>query len=419
MESRLAAEVMAAVQDGLAATDRLLAEQFPGDDGSRQPLHTVYVPADRFTPKLPAEWGQAALDLISAQGGIDTVCRTVGVSEEMIPQIAGKVTAKLANQPIEDLRIDFEDGFGDRGDAAEDSAAAEAAGELASAVTDGIAPPFSGVRFKCLEAATRGRGLRTLELFLATLTERLGGLPDGFVVTLPKVSTVAQVEAMVTVCGALEQAYGLATGALRFEIQVETPQLIIGPDGRLPLAPAIHAGAGRVTGLHYGTYDYSAALQISAGQQASDHPAADFAKHVMQVVSAGTGVRLSDGSTNVLPLGEEGQVAAAWRLHAGLVRRALEHGFYQGWDLHAHQLPTRYIATFAFYRTGWEQAADRLGTYLGGGESAILDEPATARALARFLQRGLLCGAIDAQELQSRAGLQIAQVSEVARPRPA
>src|SRR3954452_7564450 len=99
----------------------------------------------------------------------------------------------------------------------------------------------------------------------------------------------------------------------------------------------VSAAEGRCTGLHYGTYDYSAALGISAAHQSMEHPAADHAKAVMQVAAAGTGVRLSDGSTNILPVGDRTAVHAAWRLHARLVRRSLERGFYQGWDLHPAQ----------------------------------------------------------------------------------
>ena len=236
-------------------------------------------------------------------------------------------------------------------------------------------------------------------------------------ITFPKVSTVSQVDAMVAVCDELERAYGLAAGRLGFEIQVETPQLIIGPQGGTSVAEAIHAGAGRVTALHYGTYDYSASLQISAEYQASDHPAADFAKQVMQVAAAGTRVHLSDGSTNILPLGSPASVRSAWRLHAGLVRRALARGFYQGWDLHPHQLPTRYIATFEFYRAGLPRAAARLANYVSKTESEILDEPATARALARYLYRGLVCGAVSETEVSRSAGLTGSQLAALARPR--
>ena len=166
----------------------------------------------------------------------------------------------------------------------------------------------------------------------------------------------------------------------------------------------IHAGDGRVTALHYGTYDYSAYCGIPAAFQSMEHPVADHAKLVMQAAAAGTGVRLSDGSTNVLPMGDEAAVRRGWELHARLVRRSLERGYYQGWDLHPAQLPTRYAATYAFYREGFAAAADRLRTYLSRGGSNVMDEPATARALADFVVRGLDCGAVSAARSRRAPG---------------
>jgi hypothetical protein len=246
--------------------------------------------------------------------------------------------------------------------------------------------------------------------------ERRAELPPGLTLTFPKVSTVSQVEAMVSVCRALESAHQLATGSVRFEIQVETPQLVLGADGRAPVAASIHAGDQRVTSLHYGTYDYSASLQIAAEYQSADHPAADHAKQVMQLAAAGTGVHLSDGSTNILPVGDAEQVRDSWRLHAGLVRRALERGIYQGWDMHPGHLPTRFLTNFAFYRDGFPRAAQRLADYVSNTGSGILDEPATARALARFLYRGYACGAVEESELSDAARLDASQLAALARP---
>ena len=165
---------------------------------------------------------------------------------------------------------------------------------------------------------------------------------------------------MVYACERLERTLALTEHALRFEIQVETPQSIIGPDGTALVARMVHASDGRCTALHYGTYDYSAFCGIAAEYQAMDHPAADFAKFGMQAAAAGTGVRLSDGSTNILPVGDESSVRHAWTEHLRLVRRSLRLGYYQGWDLHPAQLPTRYAATYDFYRSGFPQAASRL-----------------------------------------------------------
>jgi hypothetical protein len=409
------------IDGGLADTDRLLAAGYPGDSGTRQPVHTVYVPADRFTPSLAAEWGHQALAAAGAAGGIQRLAEVVGLSPELAAEVAPRVESKLRTEPIEDLRIDFEDGYlaaaksGDP-EATEDDDVIRAADRVTEALAAGIATPFIGIRFKCLEEATRRRGLRTLELFVSRLVQR-GGLPEGLVLTLPKVSTVDQVGAMVYAVERLESALGLRRGRLGFEVQVETPQLIIGADGSHPVAQLPHKSEGRITALHYGTYDYSASLQIAAAYQSMEHPAADFAKEVMQLAVAGTGIRLSDGSTNVLPVGDDAQREEAWKLHARLVRRSLERGFYQGWDLHAHQLPTRYIATYAFYREGFPKASERLRNYVQQTLGAVLDEPATARALAAFVLRGVQCGAVGPEEVLARTGLSEADLTRLAHPR--
>jgi hypothetical protein len=167
----------------------------------------------------------------------------------------------------------------------------------------------------------------------------------------------------------------------------------------------IQAGAGRVSGLHYGTYDYSAACGVSAANQSLAHPVADHAKAVMQLAAAGTGVQLSDGSTNVLPVGDRDAIHAAWRRHARLVRRSLERAYYQGWDLHPGHLVTRYAATYAFYREGMPEGARRLRAYLEHAGGVVLDEPATAQAMASLLVRGLHSGALTAAEVTERAGV--------------
>lgn len=402
------------VDERLRDHDQVLTELYPGDDGRRQPVHTVYLPADRFTPTTTREWGEQAERSTASFGGLEALVGHLGGDAGS----AELVRTKLTREPIEDLRLDFEDGYGDRGDAVEDTDVTASAQAVTAAVAAGIAPPFFGIRFKCFEAPTRRRGLRTLERFVLTLGEA-GTLPSGLVLTLPKVTGADQVAVLADACDRLEDALGGSARRLRFELQMETPQMILGPDGRCPIPEMVAAGRGRVVGLHYGTYDYSDSLQIAAQYQSMEHPAADYAKAVMQVAAAGTGLRLSDGSTNILPVGDAVQQQTAWLLHARLVRRSLERGFYQGWDLHPAQLPTRFLATYAFYRDGFTAAATRLRNYVQRVESAILDEPATARALARFVHRGLACGAIRSDELASEVGLTEAQLLALAHPKVA
>jgi citrate lyase beta subunit len=410
--------VSADIAHALAAVDAELARRYPGDPGSRQPVHTVYVPADAVTPDTARSWGEQALALLDAHAPTPAALAAVlGLPDHLAAPVHDRVRAKLRHEPVEDLRIDFEDGYGHRPDAEEDADAARAA-RLLTAPT---APPHFGIRIKSLERPVRDRAIRTLDIFLTTLLDTGPGPPPaGLRLTLPKVSYAEQVTAMARLCEEFESATGLAPGQIRFEIQIETTQAILGPDGRTTVARMIDAARGRLTGLHYGTYDYSAACQISAAHQALDHPAADHAKAVMQTAAAGTGIQLSDGSTNVLPTGPPDHVLDAWRLHHRLVRRSLARGYYQGWDMHPGQLPTRYAAVYAFYREGLQPATARLAAYTrptggaGGTGGDVLDEPATARALAGFLLRGLHCGALDPAEVTGPTGLAPAALTALA-----
>jgi citrate lyase beta subunit len=406
----LVAELTRELDDRLAEDDDALVARFPGERPGRQPVHTVYVPADRYDADLTARWGEQARQAMTASGDILRACLG-DAAEDLIPLVEDK----LDREPIEDLRIDFEDGYGARPEDVEDDDVRRAAGALADSQAAGTEPPSYGIRFRSFERPTRRRGVATLVAFVGHLLEA-GGTLDGFVVTLPKVTSVAQVEAMALACAQLESVHGLQDGQLRFEVQVETPQSILGPDGTALVARMIHAAAGRVVGLHYGTYDYSAFCGIAAPYQSLEHPVADHAKAVMQAAAAGTGVRLSDGSTNILPVGDDEQVRRGWALHLRLVRRSLERGFYQGWDLHPAQLPTRYAATFAFYRDGFADAAERLRRYVDRSEGSILDEPATARALADFLVRGLECGALRDDDTGRAVGMTAADLTTLARP---
>jgi citrate lyase beta subunit len=380
--TELAERLVAELDVRLAGADAALAADYPGERPGRQPVHTVYVPADRYDAGLVPAYGATALAAVDEHAD---------AFQELVrdDDIVERVRAKLASEPVEDLRIDFEDGYVGKSDEDETADVERTARALAESQRDGTAAPFTGIRMKCFEAHLRARAVRTLTAFVDTLRSS-GGSTDGWVVTLPKVTSVDQVEAMVHVAETLD---------VRFEVQVETPQSILGPDGTALVARMVHAGGARLTGLHYGTYDYSAFVGIVAAHQSLEHPVADHAKLVMQAAAAGTGVRLSDGSTNKLPVGDRETVVAGWAEHHRLVRRSLAHGYYQGWDLHPAQLPTRYAATYAFYREGLASALDRLEAYAGrGSHGGIADEPATARALARYVLRGLDCGAVDPGE---------------------
>jgi citrate lyase beta subunit len=399
----LGEEIYAELDRRLTPGDALRLARYPGEWPERQPVHTCYVPADAVASGLAAQWGSAALAALDDHGLPD-----LGFDPALMEQVLPRVRGKLETEPVEDLRVDAEDGYRGRPDH-EDGDVLRAAAAIAGDIAAGAAPPSVGIRGKSLEAPTRHRGVRSLDVFLGALT---GGRA---VVTLPKVSDVEQVRAFLPVLDALEAAHGVA---LDLELQIETPQAVLGPDGGVTLARMVHVAGPRLIGLHYGTYDYSAALGIAAEYQASDHPAAHFAKQVMQVAVAGTGAHAVDGSTNVLPVGPTEHVHSAWQLHARLVRRALVRGFYQGWDLHPAQLVTRYAATYAFFRAALPAAAARLAAYLDRTGAGVLDEPATARALASVVVRGLDCGAVDVDEVRAAGGPDRADLAKLVGRRP-
>ncbi|MDQ3403518.1 MAG: aldolase/citrate lyase family protein [Actinomycetota bacterium] len=400
LDEALLSDVVARVADDQRERTRL----FPGDRTDRQPVHTCYVPADQATDDLPAEWGAAAVAALEEHAPTPAaLAGIVGLPAEIAGAVHERVRAKLVNEPVEDVRIDFEDGYGVRDDDAEDVDALRAAHLLSRWNL-----PNAGIRMKSFHTvALAARGLRTLDLVLTNLTRS----PEGVGLTFPKVTSADQVSAFADVLDVLERRLDSARGALRFEVQIETTQAVIDHAGRVAIPGLIAAGRGRVCGLHFGTYDYTAACGLGAAQQHLAHSACDFARHIMQVSAAGTGVRLSDGSTNVLPVGDSGSVREGWRTHYRLVRRSLEHGYFQGWDLHPVQLVTRYAAVFAHHLESAEADGRRLAAYLARAGGSVLDEPATAAGLALSLRRGVDCGALDAEEVRRFSGLRVDELT--------
>jgi len=231
---------------------------------------------------------------------------------------------------------------------------------------------------------------------LRTLVSEAGAVPANFAFTLPKVTVPEQVTALVRLLEPFE--------GVKLELMIETPQSIIDASGQIAIPKLLDAAEGRCRGLHFGVYDYTAACNITSGHQNMLHPACDFARHVMQVATAGRGVTLSDGATNILPVSDDRAVVErAMRLHFEHVQRSLMHAFYQGWDLHPAQLPTRYAAVYAFFLESFEPSAARLGNFVQKAAQATLagdvfDDAATGQGLLNFFLRGINCGAFTEQE---------------------
>jgi len=433
MPASLTLEDLDVAASRLTRANEAFAARYPGEGGARQPVHTVYGGAQLFRSDSTGKLGQVALRALRDHApDAATLAAALGLADAgLAERVHARVVEKLEREPVEDFRIDFEDGYGNRPDAEEDGHAESVAREVAKGFSEGTLPPFLGIRVKTLSEELRGRSVRTLDLFLTTLVEATGGaLPPNFVLTLPKVALPEQVEFFVAALEALEPKLGLADGALRFELMVEVPQAIIGPEGRCMLPELVRAGSGRVTAAHFGTYDYTAGVGITAAHQHMRHPACDYAKHAMQVSLAGTGVWLSDGSTTVMPVpvhrptpggapltaAQEAEnrasVHRAWKLHYDDVRHSLVGGFYQGWDLHPAQIPTRYAAVFAFFLESVESAGARLKNFVEKAAQATLvgdvfDDAATGQGLLNYFLRGINCGALTEREALEMTGLSL------------
>ncbi len=410
--------------DSLRAANQDYSDHYPGEGSGRQPVHTVYGGAQLFKAEAARKLGDTALQTLRSFAP-EPADLAAAVGWEADPDLARvvyrRVVEKLEREPVEDFRIDFEDGFGHRSNQEEDHHAVRAALEVARGLTSGLLPPFLGIRVKPLNSDLLARSLRTLDLFLTALLENSQGkLPDNFVVTLPKVPVPDQVEFLAKALARLESALGLASQSLKMELMVELPQAIVDHRGFANLPLLFEAAQGRCVALHFGTYDYTASCQITAAYQEMTHPACDFAKQMMQVAFSGRGVWLSDGATNVLPVPphragpgseltprqqEENRevVHRAWGLHYRHIRHSLQGGFYQGWDLHPGQLPTRYAAVYSFFLENQQAAAERLRNFVEKAALAtlvgdIFDDAATGQGLLNFFLRGINCGAITAAE---------------------
>ncbi|MEU6712665.1 aldolase [Nonomuraea sp. NPDC046802] len=374
---------MRAVPEGFEEVYRIQQARYPAAEAGWQPVHTVYVPADRFTAHTVAEWGDQALSLVKSHlAGPGELGEVFGVPAEIAGAVHAKVLRKLSSEPVEDLRVDFEDGYGVRPGPVEDGHVEQAVEAVAALHADGALPRRWGPRVKSFADGDPERALRTLDGFVSGVVARIGRLPAGFTVTFPKVLMEEYLGQFAGVLAGIEAGFG---GRLRFEMQVEAPQTLAFL--RPGLAETL---GGRLAAAHFGVFDYTAAIGLPPHEQRLDHPACDHARHVMQTAFAGTGVELSDGSLAAAPASDLARdVHALWRRHAETVRHSLRHGFYQGWDMHPSHLVSRFSTVYAFHLARYEVYRERVSAWeerreAGGG---VMDEPATIRTLVAALRR--------------------------------
>ncbi len=419
----------------LSDANRSFMRRYPGESNRRQAVHTVYGGAHLFKADSAQKLGAVALRSLEAYApDAAALARVLGLSpnEQLSEKIYERVVEKLQREPVEDFRLDFEDGYGNRPDIEENQHAVASAGEVARGLAAKTLPPFIGIRIKPLNEDMRMRSVRTLDIFITALLAESGGhLPDNFVITIPKIQLPEQMSAAVRFLEMLEARTGLPAGTLKIEPMIETPQAIINHRGEVALGSLIEAAKGRCRSIHFGVYDYTASCGITAADQTMRHPACDFARQMMLVATAGTGIHLSDGATNILPAGphradedkplssdqiqqNRESVHAAWRLGFEDNMHSLRNGFYQGWDLHPAQLVTRYAAVYSFFLGGLTSASNRLKTFVEKAALAslfgdVFDDAATGQGLLNFFLRGIACGAITENEALA-TGLTIEEI---------
>ena len=434
----------------LRSANLYFQQRYPGDRPDRQPVHTVYGGANLFKADTCIRMGEIALKSLqnyapdfvtlakvleidgheclpdSAKGTKKLEKKLDKMSEKerkkdsawLAYSVYNKMIQKLEKEPVEDFRIDFEDGFGNRPDDEEDATAINAANELSLCMKHKTISSFIGIRIKPFTEDLKYRGVRTLDLFLTTLLERTNNkLPANFVVMLPKVTIPEQVTTLVRLFELIEYKNELAPHTLKMETMVEATQIIMDDEGRNPLLRIIRAGEGRCIAAHFGTYDYTASCGITAKYQTMDHPVCDFAHHMTKVALGGTGIFLSDGATNVMPVAphrgdklsdrekkeNRQSVHAAWRTGYNHTMHSLINGFYQGWDLNPAQLPMRFAATYNFFLSSYDDALFRLRSFVDRAAIStltgdIFDDAATGQGLLNFFLKAMNCGAITEEE---------------------
>jgi len=403
--------------ESLAEANHEFARTYPGDSGLRQPVHTVYGGAHLFKSDISRRFGALAeRSLADYAPDAAALALALGVPNQFADTVYARVTDKLRREPVEDFRIDFEDGYGNRPDAEEDAAADAAAEAVARGLEAQTLPPFLGIRIKPFSEELKDRSARTFDRFFAALLKNTEDrVADSFAVTLPKVNVPEQVRTLA----AMLQPFG----NVRIEIMVETPQAI------LMLPELIEAAEGRCSSVHFGPYDYTASLGITSATQDLMHPACNFARSMMQVALAGRGVRISDGPTNIMPVAahrgdsvtsrqmveNRAVVQRAWKLHYRNVRHALDNGFYQGWDLHPAQLVSRYAAVYGFFLEGLDAASGRLRNFVAKAARATLardvfDDAATGQGLLNYFVRAVNCGAVPEGDVPALTGLTLEEL---------
>lgn len=302
-----------------------------------------------------------------------------------------RVEKRLA-QPLDDIRIDFEDGYGRRPDEEEDAHALQ----VQQALPQVHEPRRCGIRVKPITRRFAQRAVRTLEIALQGLTV----WPRGFCITLPKLEHPAQVRFIIQELERIEDG----RPPLPLELMIESPA------GLRRVPDLLQIAGKRARGVHFGPFDFLASCGIGQGDLL--HPVNRAARAQLLLAVSGSGVELADGPTTLLPLPPHKQPSAtqlsenqkavrnAWEFHRDQVLATREQGYFQSWLLHPAQLVSHAAALIQEHEKTLPGALERLIAYWKGRGQARasggdFDDRATARQWTRLVEQGLELGLIE------------------------
>lgn len=429
------------------------------------PVHTVVWPADRFNADTVSQLGVEAWTALArygpdpysfgealgvyGDGGEEPPSSSVRAQQArryredpqalrredfdtwLLLEVHARVHKRLQSRPVEDLRVDFEGGYGTRDDAEEDRHATAAAEAVAEAAERGVLSPRVGLRIKPLSRQATGRAVRTLERFFDTLAGAATAMPGELVLTLPRVSLPEQVSTAARLLELLEARHRWPRRRIHMELVVESTAALFDEAGRCALPRLVRAAGGRCVAVHLGSEDLAQACGLAPEVADGQHPLSDLARGLLRLALGGTQVTLSDDTTGPLPEGPHPEdpsltakqradnlaaVHRAWRLGHGQVLHALRSGLYQGWDRVGSQLPVRYAANHRFFLERFHDAASKLRELLTTATSATVpdrhgDDARRGQRLLDFVRRAHRCGAVGRTALQ-KVGLELADLDQ-------
>lgn len=398
---------------------------------SVHPVHTVYGGAQLFHRNTLKKIGEKGIALIKNYFSEPPYCTVlsgesdVPLNSEIRQQVIDQTINKLTVNPVEDYRIDFEDGYGLRDSAKEDEDAERCAIELSELFqkSDNSSAFQTGIRIKSFSLPTLQRSIRTFDIFLSTFFQNCDIQNVPFLsVCLPKVTDLKEVELLLSLLTDYAKSHNLNTGFLRAEIMLETPEFYLKSNGFAALREMVDSFSGSFNALHLGLYDFTSSLGVQSADQKYNHPYLDFLRFQTIMQFSKSTIRLVDGATMEMPvekykksefaeLSEEEcnankiMIINAANAHTENIYHSMKMGFDSSWDLHPGQVAIRYLTLFTNYKKSFSAMRERFINFVENAARATVlngqfDDAATGQGMLNYFIKGYRLGALSADDIR-------------------